>query len=232
MKNRIKELRKAQGLTLEELSKRVNISIPHINKIENHQRGLEAGWLEAFGKAFNVSPIDILEGPWNQKTNNQDNNNEIAFIENADVALDKNTMYVAIPLMDMRAAAGPGYPGYDYVEYIKPLIFELPYIRKLGNYKETIGMFVEGASMEPILPDGALILVDKSNKAIWQGKIYLVRLHTMLYVKYVEVNYENIVLKSANPDKELYPNIEIPINGIDPPDFEVLGRVIWYSSEA
>ena len=65
MTNRIKELRKARGWTVAQLAEKVNLSTTHISNLENHKRGLEISWLEPFAAAFDVSPIDLLEGDWN-----------------------------------------------------------------------------------------------------------------------------------------------------------------------
>lgn len=141
----------------------------------------------------------------------------------------KDSEYVAVPLMDMSAAAGHGYEISTFAEVIKPLIFEVMYLNKLGDYNSTFGMFVYGDSMEPVLPNGALILVDKSQTQLWQGKMYLVRLGSMLYIKYVEADDKSIILKSEN--KARYNDRVIDLTADQPEDYEILGRVIWYSCE-
>lgn len=218
MQNRIKAIRKNKGLTVTELAKKVGLSTTHVSNIENHKRGLEIGWIEPFAKALDVGPIDILEGEWN----------EASCQPPAVPGVPEG--YITVPLYDMSAAAGYGaYINKEVAEIIKPLIFERSYLRNLGNPKEIFGMFVYGDSMEPILRDGSLVLVDPCKKELWQGKIYLVRRGMMLYVKYIEANSNEILLKSAN--KLNYADMIIDLRADQSEDFEILGQIVWYSCE-
>lgn len=234
MTNNIRKIREMAGISQAELGKHVNMSQQQIDLLEKDKRQLKITQLEDIANVLGVPPYQLVDSDkWNPHRNTPTTPklNEAEKIYSQTPNLD-TAQYVTVPLYDITAAAGPGYEiSKEYTEAIKPLVFELPYLRRLGKYEEIFGMFIEGTSMEPVLPDKSLILVDKSKKELWQGKIYLARLSYMLYVKYIEVRPDKIILKSANPDKELYPNIDIPTNGIDGPDFQILGRVIWYSSE-
>ena len=54
MPNRIKELRKNNGLTLSELSKATNIPISSISKYENMERELSTETAQTFASYFHV----------------------------------------------------------------------------------------------------------------------------------------------------------------------------------
>lgn len=60
MDNRIKELRKAQNLTLEALADLTGISAQQINRLEKKQRRLNQDNLQVLAKALNVAPEDII----------------------------------------------------------------------------------------------------------------------------------------------------------------------------
>jgi transcriptional regulator with XRE-family HTH domain len=61
MKNRIKELRKSRGLTLEALAGMVNSSNQHISHLENGRRRLTVDWMERIAKAFQCHPFELLD---------------------------------------------------------------------------------------------------------------------------------------------------------------------------
>lgn len=62
--NRIKELRKAQKLTQQQLAEKVGISYTHLGRIENGERGLDMEYIPAFAKALGVKPYEILPQEW------------------------------------------------------------------------------------------------------------------------------------------------------------------------
>lgn len=52
MRNRLKELRKAKGLTLEALAQRVGSSNQHVSHLENGKRRLSVDWMERLATAL------------------------------------------------------------------------------------------------------------------------------------------------------------------------------------
>lgn len=60
MDNRIRELRKAQGLTLQELAERVNSSNQQISQLESGRRRLNVDWLESLSVALGCHPMELL----------------------------------------------------------------------------------------------------------------------------------------------------------------------------
>ncbi len=61
MKNRIKELRKLRGLTLEALAERLNASNQHVSHLENGRRRLTVDWIERIAKALGCHPFELLD---------------------------------------------------------------------------------------------------------------------------------------------------------------------------
>lgn len=68
MKNRIAEVRKAQGLTLQVLADRVGASNQQISHLEKGRRGLTVDWVDRLADALNCHPFDLLEAPPQAKT--------------------------------------------------------------------------------------------------------------------------------------------------------------------
>lgn len=61
--NRIRALRKARGLTLEQLGELVGTTNQQISMLENGKRRLTTDWIEKLAKALNVRPSEIIEEP-------------------------------------------------------------------------------------------------------------------------------------------------------------------------
>lgn len=58
--NRIRELRKARGLTLDALGHAAGISKQHLSKIEVGERELTVAWLQRLARPLGVPPADLL----------------------------------------------------------------------------------------------------------------------------------------------------------------------------
>jgi len=60
MKNRIRELRRSRGLTLEEVARRANTTNQQVHRLETGQRRLTTEWMDRIGTALGVRPADLL----------------------------------------------------------------------------------------------------------------------------------------------------------------------------
>ncbi|MCA3264945.1 MAG: helix-turn-helix domain-containing protein, partial [Azospirillum sp.] len=60
MKNRIKDLREAQGLSQDELAKRVGTTRQQIFRLEKNQRRLSDVWIERLARALDCAPAEFL----------------------------------------------------------------------------------------------------------------------------------------------------------------------------
>lgn len=58
--NRIRELRDARAMTLEDVALDAGCSIPTINDLERGKLRLSDKWMRILGQVFEVSPADIL----------------------------------------------------------------------------------------------------------------------------------------------------------------------------
>jgi len=63
MKNRIAELRKARGLTLQALAVMVGASNQQISHLEKGRRGLTVDWVDRLAEALECHPFDLLDAP-------------------------------------------------------------------------------------------------------------------------------------------------------------------------
>lgn len=60
-RNRLRELRKAAGLSQAELAARTGVSQPAISQIENDVLAMDTRWMRAFARELGCAPADLLE---------------------------------------------------------------------------------------------------------------------------------------------------------------------------
>ena len=121
---------------------------------------------------------------------------------------------------EIGASAGGGAFNYETIEdrlYLDPKVVEL-----LGGEYVLSGIdaiHVWGDSMEPTIKDGSIVFVDRSNKDIKKGGIFVVQTPFGLFIKRIKLRLDGkIELLSDN--KEYSPEL------ISPEELEVSGKVI------
>lgn len=129
-----------------------------------------------------------------------------------------------VPHFDVWASAGHG--AFNACEAVKAMrAFDSSYIRhELGISHGRLAMInVSGASMEPMIGDGDVVLVDLQDTAVQVEGPHLVRMDGALLVKLLARRPGGrLRVSSAN---EAYEPFEV--DSRSSADFEVLGRVRW-----
>ncbi|WP_353979420.1 helix-turn-helix transcriptional regulator [Salinicola endophyticus] len=158
--------------------------------------------------------------------------NELTFTENVnpwDHSRPLADDEVEIPLFREVALSGGGGRTQVVENNGATLRFKRRTLRSAGVSKESAACaYVEGSSMEPILPDGASVGVDTSDKQIKSGKMYAIDHDGLLRVKFLyRLPGGGLRIRSANPDKIEHPDEDL---GPDwPEQVNVIGKVFWYS---
>lgn len=130
--------------------------------------------------------------------------------------------YDFIPRHAAKAGAGASLETSDEVEGY--YAFRKDWMGQNNLHaKNAVMLPVTGDSMEPLLFDGDMLLVDKNEKEITDGKIYVVTLGEELRVKRIFHGLDGIILRSENPR---YPDINV--TGPDLDTFIIHGRVRWF----
>ena len=135
--------------------------------------------------------------------------------------------YTAVPVIDVRASAGPGAWNDKFEEARETWLFADRLIRHEFRAKpEDLRIItVDGDSMEPALSSGDRILIDLSRTVpvppgifvIWDGMgLVAKRIEHVPHSEPLEV-----VLKSLNPDYDSYERLAEEIR--------VVGRAVWVS---
>ena len=60
MQLRVRELRKERGWTLQQLADRIGTTAQTVQRLETKNMTVSTDWLERFGRAFSVDPIELL----------------------------------------------------------------------------------------------------------------------------------------------------------------------------
>ncbi len=89
-------------------------------------------------------------------------------------------------------------------------------------------MEVVGDSMEPLLQQGDMVLLDQSQTDILPGGIYAVGIDDGIVVKSVDKAPGKLILRSRN---ERYQPLEIDLRGDLADTVRVIGRVVWWCHE-
>lgn len=161
---------------------------------------------------------------------------DVAFImtgERASPATD--TSMLGIPMSDFvqvreygaQLSAGPGTISGP-VEVVGEFAFRSSWLRQLTSSPgECYLVRVKGDSMQPTIPDGAVVLIDQQQRDPRQRRkgIFALRIEDEVLVKRLELVDDTLLVESDNPDysTRLVPRPKSP-------QVDILGKVIWQSS--
>lgn len=183
-KNILKELRKENNLTQDELSKKLGIAKSTISMYENGNREPDFETMEVIADFFNVD-MGYLHGNTKEKN-----------ISSKSVSVPiLNTVVAGLPL-----SAYEDVIGYEEVS------------RKLGSPDELFALKVKGDSMLPVLQEDDVIIV-KQQSDVESGDIAIVLINgDEATVKKVMKSQDGITLIAFNPavyEPHFYTNNDI-----------------------
>lgn len=91
--------------------------------------------------------------------------------------------------------------------------------------KELVAICVHGDSMEPVLKDNSIVVIDTNISPLRDGGMYVFRQGDLIRVKLISQVVGGLCLKSynSNYEDELYSKSEVK-------SIKLLGRVVWHSS--
>lgn len=184
--HRIRELRIAAGLTLEELASRIGegVHFTTIAKIEKSQRTISLDWILKIANALHVAPAALLQ------------------VERRPVTL--------IPLVGGIAAGNWREAVLDPVEMI-PVA---------GVGPNAFALRPIGDSMNKVVGEGAIVVVDPDQLDLLEGKLYAV-MNGSGETTFKRYRNDPARLEPVSTNPEHQP---IPL-GREP--FTVIGRVVW-----
>ena len=243
---RIAEARKRAGLGQVELAVALGDRYDHsvISRVESGQSGLRIDGLANAAAELNVS-ADWLLGLTDDPTPAASRNGSPAVSVNdggypvpekhanidtrpvaetkpgynLDEANDQDGIW-NLPVREVRPAAGSGADvfGEEVVGYV-PFRADWLKERSIDPAQADVAQ-VSGDSMEPTLPDGCQIIVDRNRRELQAGRIYVMKTEEGLVVKRVKQNVQGWWLMSDNPEwAPLFLTEET----------NIIGEVRWYA---
>lgn len=129
-----------------------------------------------------------------------------------------------IPVYDIEASAGNGtLAGYEAAAY--SLAFPPDYLRSIttSNPKYLQIISVHGDSMEPVLKNNDIVMLDRSKTNVVYDGMFVVRHVDVLKVKRLRLSTDRRTITLISVNAAVYPPEDWPVD-----DVEVLGRVMWY----
>ena len=134
--------------------------------------------------------------------------------------------FFPIPRFSIEASAGPGTAA-ESEETTGFYAFNQKWLARRGLNPANLAVIaVRGDSMEPKLAEGDLILIDRAQRQIADGRAFVLRIDSDLLVKHIQrIGPGTISLISAN---RLYPPREVAIADLDGDcnQIEIIGRVV------
>lgn len=219
--NYLKSFLDKKGFKLEYAADEIGVSFGLLGHYINGRRSPSYKFLQKFYKAFNIDNleqkrimelVEIDKLPSEMKTlKNQLESNTRPLTEDD---------FIEMPVR-AKASAGNGYINFEETLYTK-------LIRRGSFCQDCYLIEVAGNSMEPLIADGAFVIVDPHQTEYIANKIYVVKIGEETFVKRILIKEEAqvMILKSINPDYD-----DVYIAGKELENVKLLGRAIKFVYE-
>ncbi len=210
----LKAKRKQANLTQKDIADIFGISSVNISDWENGRTMPEASRLPALAKKLGTSISELL-GESAPAASTQPSEDE----------------FDLVPQLDLAAACGDGKFA-EHVVVKGGLAFKKTFMKQFG-ISETTGrvIYAQGASMEPTIGDGRVVLINLADTQPQDGRVFLIcdqdgAMILKRLIREYEPSIQQTVWKtrSDNPDKRGHPDKILP----DDPRVKIVGRAIWH----
>ena len=198
---RIAQARKRRGIAQIDLAVAMGdrYDAPMISNVEANRRSLRLDGLANAARELQVSTdwlLGLTDDPTPFPVNRDSPNSAVAETKERYEADGEGTL---ARLDEVAAAAGSGAEVYDETVTAK-VPFRSSWLRRNRiNPRHCNIISVRGDSMEPTLPDGCQVIVDRNRKELRNARIYVMRTEEGLVVKRVKQNAQGWWLMSDNP---------------------------------
>ncbi len=218
---RIRHLISLESMTIQEFSDFIGFPKGTIEKYINSPRQPSAEFLSALYAHLRVSANWVLNGVEPMHISDL---RELDAISPPFLVDDSERFgqFIIIPRLDVEASAGDGQtPDSELVN--GQYAFNKKWIERRGLNISTLSVIaVKGDSMEPLLHDGDLILIDQAQTKPVDGRIFVARFDSDLFVKRLQrLPGDKLQLLSSNP---VYPPLTVSLKEDD--QVNIIGRVV------
>lgn len=230
-KDRLQTRMKALGLTAADIIKLTGVSKGTVSFWVNGKNGATGKNLISLAKVLQCAPEWLTDGknPPEAEPKPKANASMIGPISvwDDDTPLDDDEVYVPF-LKEVELSAGSGRTVIEKSSSRK-LRFGKITLRNQGvQFDQAVCVTVHGNSMEPVLPDGSTVGVDRACTAVKDGKMYAIDHGGELRVKTLyRMPGGGLRFRSFNQDE--HPDEEYTAQQLAEGGISVLGKVFWYS---
>ncbi|RYZ22758.1 MAG: helix-turn-helix transcriptional regulator [Chitinophagaceae bacterium] len=230
-KDRLQARMKTLGLTAADIIKLTGVSKGTVSFWVNGKNGATGKNLLSLAKVLRCAPEWLTDGKNSPDAGTQPKGNAAMLgpisVWDDETPLDDDEVYVPF-LKEVELSAGSGRTVIEKSSSRK-LRFGKQTLRNQGvQFDQAVCVTVHGNSMEPVLPDGSTVGVDKSSTSVKDGKMYAIDHGGELRVKTLyRMPGGGLRFRSFNQDE--HPDEEYTAAQLAENEISVLGKVFWYS---
>lgn len=222
--SRIKYEREKKGLTQTTLGKLAKVSQGAISQLENGT-SKDTRYLSKIAKALGVTMEYLTDGTEMIKEAMPSFDDFVIIGGDKAGQAPNQDEYVMIPQYDVAGSCGGGAMIGD-VAVKGGLVFRKDWIQGIAKKDTSLAtIYAQGESMSPTINDGQVLLVDVTDIVPKSSKIYLICIDSQLYIKRLINMFDKWVMRSDNPDKTTFPDIELSPERMS--QIDIQGRVVW-----
>lgn len=218
--NRIARLRHAKGLSQLALSAACGWENgqARIGNYERDKREPSLSDLRTLATALDTTLLDLIEGTGSQIAETKGHYGYTPSAQD----------YALVPQYTAQGAAGNGQMN-DHIEVKGGLVFKRAWLARMGLRERNLHViYVHGHSMEPTVCDGDVVLLDESQTAPRDGRIYAILKGNgeLIIKRLIQSITGGWLIRSDNDDKRTYPDQPVTDSEID--HLQIVGRVVWH----
>ncbi len=219
--NKIRQLRKANNMTLNELALRVESDVGNLSRLERGKQGYSDQILRKIAAALNVEVSELFSSDEDIDTVNKYSIDSLTKEEGKNV--------YRVDVLNVSASAGDGSPSKDVVEVIRSIEYDVDQAKSIfGNIPQRFVKLinVRGDSMQGTIEPGDLIFVDVRVNYFDGDGIYVFDFNGDTFVKRLQKVKNDLFVISDNPKYR-----EWSINQEEASMLHVSGRVMLSQSQ-
>ena len=222
--DRVRECRRSRKWSQAELAKRASGSQVTTSHVENNMSD-QSKFLPQLASALGVSSEYLLSGKEYIEKNKGSLEDFVVIGGDTSGEIPSKEEYCLIPKFSVSGSCGSG-SIIDNVDIKGGLVFSQSWIAAQGlNEESLVVISAVGDSMYPTIENDQVLLVDTNDKVVRSSKIYFLCIDGEHYIKRLINMITHWVVRSDNPDKQQYPDIEISSENMNL--IQVEGRVVW-----
>jgi len=221
--NKIRSLRKARGMKIEELAEAVGVDGANISRLETgKQKSFTEQSINKIAKALKVDVSELFATGTAEPTVYNDSRNV--------QEQEPKAMY-RVEVLDVSASAGPGtFVSGDVIDVIHSIEYVSEHAKTIfgGRPASSIKMInVRGDSMAGTIEPGDLVFVDVSIHSVDGDGIYVFGFDEKIHIKRLQSVPDKLLVLSDNPQYK-----EWHIDRDNEHRFYVFGKVMISQSQA